>query len=70
MKAMIELEELKTLIKETVKKAIKEVLEEERINIILASLPYVSEEEMKDIMKTYGKPPAKKEKAYTEEIEI
>ncbi len=43
-----------------IKKAVKDVIREERIDFILNSAPFVSEEEMEDIEKLYGKKPPKK----------
>ena len=42
------------------KKAVKDVIREERIDFILQNTPYVSDEEMEDIEKLYGKKPPKK----------
>lgn len=65
MQLSIEKNELKEMIKE----AIKEVIEEEKIeNFNL--IPTVSDREMEDIKKTYGKPTKRKKAAYSEEIEI
>jgi len=59
-------EELKKIIKE----AIKEVVEEERIESFLKSIPPVSKQEMEEINKLYGKPAKKEEPTYSEEIEV
>ena len=56
MHITIEKDELKKIIKV----AIKEVIEEERIENFLNLIPAVSEEEMENIKKTYGKPNKKK----------
>jgi len=53
-----------------IKQAVREVLEEETMELILRSLPTVSREEMEEIEKLYGKPSEKEEVAYIEEIEI
>ena len=53
-----------------IKKAVREVLQEETINFFLKSIPHVSKEEMEDIEKLYGKPSANKEAAYSETIEL
>jgi len=45
-------ERLKTIIKEVV----KDVIEEEFIKLRLALLPYISDEEQREIEKLYGKP--------------
>lgn len=66
MEITINKDELYSLIKE----AVREVLHEETIDIFLKSMPYVSKEEMKDIETLYGKPPADKEIAYGETIEL
>ncbi len=62
MKVAIELSELKNIIKE----AVREVIQEEKIKLILQSLPYVSDKEMEDIIQKYGKPPKKKQIALSE----
>ncbi len=66
MEVTIDKNELYGLIKE----AVREVLHEERFEFFLKGIPFVSEEEMKDIEKLYGKPSAKKEAVYSETIEI
>lgn len=43
-----------------IKKAVKDVIKEERISFILQNTPPVSSEELKDIEKHYGKPKRKK----------
>lgn len=53
-----------------VKKAMREVIQEEKIDIFLKGLPLVSEREMKDIEKLYGEPSKKKEIAFSESIEV
>jgi hypothetical protein len=55
---------------ELIKKAVREVLREESLEIVLKSIPVVSDEEMQDIEKLYGQPSSYKEIAYTEIIEI
>jgi 20S proteasome alpha/beta subunit len=59
-------EELKKIVKE----AIKEVIEEEKMEAFLKSISVISNEEMEDINKLYGKPSKKKLVAFSEEIEI
>ena len=53
---------------ELIKKAVREVLREESLEIVLKSIPVVSDEEMQDIEKLYGQPFSDKEIAYTEII--
>jgi hypothetical protein len=55
---------------ELIKRAVKEVLQEESLEIFLKNIPMVSDEEMQDIEKLYDKPSSDKEIAYTEIIEI
>ena len=43
-----------------IKKAVKDVIHEERIDFILQNSPMVSSEEMEDIENLYGKKPPKK----------
>jgi len=59
-------EELKKIVKE----AIKEVIEEEKMEAFLKSISVISNEEMEDINKLYGRPSKKKLVAFSEEIEI
>ncbi|MDY6862059.1 MAG: hypothetical protein SV062_03615 [Thermodesulfobacteriota bacterium] len=65
MEVTITKDELYGLIKE----AVREVLNEETLELFLKSVPVVSKEEMEDIKKLYGKPSADKEAAYSETIE-
>lgn len=53
-----------------VKKAVKEAIQDEMIEIFLKSLPSVSEREMNDIDKLYDKPSNEKEIAFSEVIEV
>jgi hypothetical protein len=53
-----------------IKKAVREVLQEETLELFLKSIPMVSKEEMEDIEKLYGKPSPDKEVAYSETVEI
>ncbi|MCX7914120.1 MAG: hypothetical protein N2511_06000 [Thermodesulfovibrionales bacterium] len=66
MEITIEKEELYKLIKI----AVKEALEEELLERFLKNLPYVSDEEMKDIIETYGNPSINKQPAYSETIDL
>lgn len=66
MEVTLDKKELLTLIKE----AVREVFQEEVINIFLKSISSVSQEEMEDIEKLYGKPSTEKQIAYSESIEI
>jgi hypothetical protein len=66
MEVTINKNELYSLIKE----AVREVLHEERLEFFLKSIPSVSKEEMNDIEKLYGKPPADRKVVYSESIEI
>jgi hypothetical protein len=49
-----------------IKKAVKDVIHEERIDLILKNIPEVSDEEMRDIEERYGKP--KKRRAVRREM--
>lgn len=51
-KTSMNINELKKVIKESVKEAIKE----ERLNLYLSIIPYVSKKEQKEIEKLYGEP--------------
>jgi 2-phospho-L-lactate guanylyltransferase (CobY/MobA/RfbA family) len=48
--------ELNEELKKLIKSSIREVLEEERVSLIQALIPFVSKKEMADIVKRYGKP--------------
>ncbi len=66
MEVAINKDELYSLIK----KAVREVLNEESLEYYLKSIPLVSKEEIEDIEKLYGKSSAEKEVAYSETVEI
>ena len=53
-----------------VKSAVREVFEEELFQIRLEGLPFVSDDEMRQIEKEYGKPEVKSNIDRTENIEI
>ena len=53
-----------------IKRAVREVLEEEVFRHRLESFPFVSDEEMKEIEETYGKPRSFKDAGRTESLEI
>jgi len=53
-----------------IKRAVRDVLQEEMFRHRLEGLPFVSEEEMRDIEAAYGKPPTRKNIARTESLEI
>ena len=60
----------KTELYNLIKRAVRDVLEEEMFRHRLESLPFVSDEEMKEIEETYGKPRASKNVGRTENFEI
>ena len=66
MEVTITKNELYSLIKE----AVREVLQEERLEFFLKSIPLISKKEMEDIERLYGKPSPDKEVSYSETIEI
>ena len=66
MEVIANREELKKIVKE----AIKEFIEEEKIENFLKAILPVSKQEMEDINKLYGKPKGKKEVVYSEEIVV
>ena len=53
-----------------IKRAVRDVLQEEMFRHRLESLPFVSEEEMRDIEGSYGKPRDRKNIGRTESLEI
>lgn len=53
-----------------IKKAVREVLQEETLEFFLKSIPTMAKEEMKNIENIYGKPSSNKEVVYSETIEI
>ncbi len=54
-----------------IKRAVREVLEEELFRVRrLEGLPFVSEEEMRQIQEAYGKPQHQKSVSSTESLEI
>jgi len=60
----------KTELYDLVKRAVREVFEEELFQLRLDGLPFVSDEEMRQIEKQYGKPQVKNNSGRTESIEI
>jgi len=52
----MEIQELKTLIQETVIETMLEVLKKERLALCLALIPRVSDREMREIEKQFGSP--------------
>jgi hypothetical protein len=52
----METQELKTLIQETVRETMLEVLKKERLALSLALIPRVSDKEMQEIQKQFGSP--------------
>jgi hypothetical protein len=53
-----------------IKKAVKEVIHEERLDIFLKSLPAISDKEMRDIEKIYGHKPPKRKAARRITIDV
>jgi hypothetical protein len=62
----VDKKELYSLIKE----AVREVLQEEAFRFFVESLPTVSEEEMEDIERRYGKPSSIRDIASSETLEV
>jgi protein tyrosine/serine phosphatase len=52
----MEIQELKTLIQETVRETMLEVLKKERLALSLALIPRVSDKEMQEIQEQFGSP--------------
>lgn len=53
-----------------VKKAVKDVIQEERLDLILKDIPYISDEEQQDIEERYGKKPSKRKAVRRETLDI
>ena len=53
-----------------IKRAVRDVLQEEMFRHRLEALPFVSDEEMKEIEETYGKPRTRNDTGRTENLEI
>ena len=66
MEVKISKEELYLLIK----KAIKEVFEEEKITFALDKIPFISDSEMADIQNEYRQPTDDNDIAYSENLKI
>jgi len=60
----------KTELYDLIKRAVREVLEEELFRARLEGLPFVSDEEMTQIEEEYGKPQPSKKVGRTESVEI
>jgi hypothetical protein len=65
-KITIDKKELYNLIKE----AVREVFQEETFRLWMESLPEISEEEMEDIERRYGKPSSIRDIAYSETLDV
>jgi hypothetical protein len=59
----------KNELKEIIKEAVREVIEESKWDLFEKNLAYVSDKEMKDIESLYGEP-KEEEVYYSEELEI
>ncbi len=68
MEATIDIEEMKNIIKQTIKESVKEVMEVEMMKLRAELLNYISDEEQKDIEKIYGEPENKVEKSVEVEL--
>ena len=66
MQVVIEKNELYQIMKE----AVRDVIREEYTALRLNFLDYISDEEMSDIINTYGKPAKEKNVCHSEMIEI
>ena len=66
MEVTITKEELYSIIKE----AVRDVIHEEKIDIILNNLPEVDSEEMREIEKIHGKPSKTEDTPKSETLEI
>jgi methylase of polypeptide subunit release factors len=53
-----------------IKSAIKEVISETKFDYIFTNIPYVSDEEMKDIESVYGIPNHNQDIIYSETIDL
>jgi hypothetical protein len=59
-----------TALYKLIKRAVRDGLQEEVFRLRLEGLPFVSEKEMQEIEKSYGKPRARKNIVRTESVEI
>ena len=59
-----------TALYKLIKRAVRDGLQEEVFRLRLEGLPFVSDKEMQDIEKSYGKPRARKSIGRTESVEI
>ncbi|HOM11221.1 MAG TPA: hypothetical protein PLV81_13850 [Spirochaetota bacterium] len=66
MKVDVTKDELYSMIKE----AVREVISEKQLHIILHSLPYISDDEMRQIYEQYGSPEQYSDVAFSEKIDI
>ena len=53
-----------------IKRAVRDVLREEMFRHRLENLPFVSDEEMRDVEGAYGEPRTRKNRGRTESVEI
>jgi hypothetical protein len=59
-----------TALYKLIKRAVKDGLQEEVFRLRLEGLPFVSDKEMQDIEKSYGKPRIRKSIGRSESVEI
>lgn len=59
-----------TALYKLIKRAVRDGLQEELFRLWLEGLPFVSETEMQEIERSYGKPRARKSIGRTESVEI
>jgi len=51
-------EKLKTIVENSLRKVLREFLDDMRLEIILANTPYVDDEEQSELEETFGKEPS------------
>ena len=66
MQITISKNELYTIIKQ----AVKDVIHEERVDLLTRGIPEISDEEMKDIVSLYGNKPKKKKNVRSITLDI
>jgi len=63
-------EKLKTIVENSLRKVLREFLDDMRLEIILANTPYVDDEEQSELEETFGKEPSFEEIVLRKKIKL
>jgi len=63
-------EKLKTIVENSLRKVLREFLDDMKLEIILANTPYVDDEEQSELEETFGKEPSFEEIVLRKKIKL